>query len=141
MSDALPALHAISGCDFTSAFYEIGKQKMYKIAKSYDHFKEVLSKIGNRVSFDLHLFAVLQEMIAECCGVKVCNSINGARYTVRKLKYLTHNNFHQLKTNCFSTASVAKIWKSAFLADANLLHPAEGWCEVNGLQEIKWMSQ
>ena len=70
MSDALPGLHAISGSNLTSAFCRIGKQKMYKIAKSFGRFKEVLSKMGGSVDFDLDLFPAVQEMIAECYGVK-----------------------------------------------------------------------
>ena len=34
MSSALLALHAVSGCDSTSAFFGVGKQKAYKIVKS-----------------------------------------------------------------------------------------------------------
>ena len=148
MSHALPALHAISGCDFTSAFYGIGKQKMCKIAKSSDRFKDVLSKIGDNVDFDLHLFPVVQEMIAECYGVKGCVSINEARYKkfCSKAKVPDPQQLppteDELFLHCQRANHVVKIWKSALIADVGLPHPAGyGWREVNGLLELKWMSQ
>ena len=47
MSNALPALHAMTGCDSTSAFYGIGKKKAYKIVKDSPRFLEVLAQLGN----------------------------------------------------------------------------------------------
>ncbi|CAB4001853.1 Hypothetical predicted protein [Paramuricea clavata] len=148
MSDALPALHAISGCDFTSAFYGIGKQKMYKIAKSSDSFKDVLSKMGDSADFDLDLFPAVQKMIAECYGIKGCDSINDARYRkfCSKAKVPDPQQLpptqDELLLHCQRANYVAKIWKSALIADIDLPHPAGyGWREVNGLLEIKWMSQ
>ena len=41
MSNALPALHAVSGCDSTSAFFAAGKQiKAYKIVKNSGDFRK-----------------------------------------------------------------------------------------------------
>ena len=33
MINALPALHAMTGCDKTSALYYIGKKRIYDVAK------------------------------------------------------------------------------------------------------------
>ena len=63
LSDALPALHAVSGCDSTSAFFGIGKQKFYKIVKNSDRFEAVLAQMGSTFDFDLDLFPVFQEMM------------------------------------------------------------------------------
>jgi hypothetical protein len=129
MSDALPALHAISGCDFTSVFYGIGKQKMYKIAKSSDGFKDVLSKMGDSVDFDLDLFPAVQKMIAECYGIKGCDSINDARYRkfCSKAKVPDPQQLppteDELLLHCQRANYVAKIWKSALIADIDLPHP------------------
>ena len=47
MSSALPALHAISGCDSTSAFYGLGKQKVYEIfCHEFSILKETYTKTG-----------------------------------------------------------------------------------------------
>ena len=42
---ALPGLHAVSGCDSTSAFFGIGKSKFYKTVKGSGCFLEMLSQI------------------------------------------------------------------------------------------------
>ena len=51
ISDALPALHALSGCDAKSAFYGLGK-KIYKIVKNSKDYKEALARFGNNHTFD-----------------------------------------------------------------------------------------
>ena len=80
MSNALSGLHAVSGCDSTSAFFGVGKQKAYKIVKSSDRFQEVLARMGEAFNFDEILFAGIQEMVTEFYGVKSCPSINDMRY-------------------------------------------------------------
>lgn len=79
MSDALPALHAVSGCDSTSSFHRIGKQRMYKVVKSADRFKAALVQMGDTFDLDMDHFPALQEMIAQCYGIKGCDNINDAR--------------------------------------------------------------
>ena len=87
MADALPALHAVSGCDSTSAFFGVGKQKAYKIVKSSNRFQEALAEMGEAFDFDNNNFPAFQEMVAEFYGVKSCTSINEARYR----KFCTKN--------------------------------------------------
>ena len=81
ISDVLPALHALSGCDYTSAFFGIGKQKMYKVVKKSNHVKDVLARMGGSVHSVMDIFPVIQEIICEIICVKSCKSINSARYT------------------------------------------------------------
>ena len=45
MADALPALHAISGCDSTRAFYGVGKKKVYNIVKNVGAYMEALTSL------------------------------------------------------------------------------------------------
>ena len=65
ISDALPALHAISGCDARSAFYVLAKKKIYKIVKNSKDCKEALARFGNNHTFDQRLFPVIQRFVAE----------------------------------------------------------------------------
>lgn len=87
-------------------------------------------------------------MIAECYGVKACDNISDARYRkfCSKAKVPDPQQLpptkDELLLHCQRANYVTKIWKSALIADADLPHPAGyGWREVNGLLEIKWMSQ
>ena len=79
MLGALPAFHAVIGCDSTSPFHGIVKQKMYKVVKSADRFKAALVQMGDTFDLDMDHFTVLQEMIAQCYGIKGCDSINDTR--------------------------------------------------------------
>ncbi|CAB4012350.1 Hypothetical predicted protein [Paramuricea clavata] len=148
LSDALPALHAVSGCDTTSAFFGIGKQKFYKVVNNSDRFKEVLAQMGNTFDFDLDLFPVFQEMIAACYGIKNCTKINEARYR----KFCTKAKIpdpqqlppteDELLLHCKRANYVTCIWKSALVATINPPRPTGyGWVETDGILEVKWMSQ
>ena len=82
LSNALPALHAISGCDSTSLRNwknGIGKKKFYKMVKNSQRFQETLAQMGDTFAFDSCLFEVIQEMIAEAYGIHNCSNINQAR--------------------------------------------------------------
>ncbi len=77
--DALPALHAFSGNDYTSAFHGIGKTKAFKLMNASEEFKNVFSSLGNSFTFDANLFPVLQRFVCRLYGLK-CESTNEGRY-------------------------------------------------------------
>ena len=148
VSDALPALHALSGCDCTSAFFGIGKQKMYKVVKKYNQFKDVLPRMGGSVHFEMDIFLVIQEMISECYAVKSCKSINDVRYK----KFCTKTKApepqqlppteDELLFHCQRANYATYIWKFALVPNVNFPRPnGFGWTDVNNQLEIKWMSK
>ncbi|CAB4021755.1 Hypothetical predicted protein [Paramuricea clavata] len=134
MSSALPALHAISGCDSTSAFYGLGKQKVYKIVKSCGRFKETLAQMGDSFDFDTNLFLLVEEMVAQFYGIKGCTSINDALY----MKFCTKNKIpepqqlpptkDELLLHCQHANYVTCIWKSALTMNTDPPQPeGRGW--------------
>ena len=148
MSSALPSLHTVTGCDSTSSFYGIGKQKAYKIVKRSDRFQEILAQMGEDYDFDETLFPTVQEMVSEFYGVKSCPSINDARYR----KFCTKNKLPEpqklpptedkLRLHCQRANYVTCIWKSAL--STNDLSPTlerRGWLLTDGVLEPKWMMQ
>ena len=108
MADALPALHAISGCDLTSAFYGVGKKKVYNILQNVGAYMEALKELGNQHIFNKNFFPVIQKMVAEFYGIRSCTGINDARYQRfrAKEKLRSPNNCHQQKMSCSYTASM-----------------------------------
>ena len=145
---ALPALHALTGCDSTSAFFGIGKQKAYKIVKICKRFQEALSKMGETFEFNEALFPVIQEMIGEYYGIKRCTSINKARYQ----KFCTKNKIpepqqlpptvDELLLHCQRANYVTCIWKLGLTPNCYAPTPeGHGWQKVNGILEPKWMNQ
>ena len=148
MCSALPSLHALTGCDSTSAFFGIGKQKAYKVVKGSIRYQEVLAGMGEAFQFDENVFSIIEEMVAEFYGVKSCPSINDARYR----KFCTKNHVpepqklpptkDELFLHCLRANYVARIWKLALVP--NVLPPSpegHGWLLKNGILETKWMSQ
>ena len=94
MSNALPAFHAVTECDSTSAFFGVGKQKAYKIVKGSDRYQKALKKIGEVFDFGEKLFPTVQEMVAELYGVKSCQNNNEARYR----KFFTKSKILEFET-------------------------------------------
>ena len=144
MSDALPALHVVSGCDSTSSVNGIGKQRMYKVVKSADRFKAALVQMEDTFNLDMDHFLALQEMIAQCYSIKGCDSINDARYRkfCTKAKVPESHKLpptkDELLLHCKRANYVTCIWKSALTATVNPPHPSGyGWLEANGLLEIE----
>ena len=144
MSDALPALHVVSGCDSTSSVNGIGKQRMYKVVKSADRFKAALVQMEDTFNLDMDHFPALQEMIAQCYSIKGCDSINDARYRkfCTKAKVSEPHKLpptkDELLLHCKRANYVTCIWKSALTAIVNPPHPSGyGWLEANGLLEIE----
>ena len=76
---ALPALHAFTGNDYTSAFHGLGKYKAYKLMKSSDEFLELFGQLGNSFTFDATLFPMLEKFVCKLYGLKSENT-NDARY-------------------------------------------------------------
>ena len=119
MSNALPAFHAVTECDSTSAFFGVGKQKAYKIVKGSDRYQKALKKIGEVFDFDKKLFPTVQKMVAKLYGVKSCQNNNEARYRkfFNKSKIPEpHKPPHtkdELLLDCKRANYVTCIWKSA----------------------------
>lgn len=79
LTDALPALHAISGCDSISCFNGAGKAKCLSIAQSEERFLEALASLGESPDLADDHVATLEEYVCKLYGVKDCNEVNKAR--------------------------------------------------------------
>ena len=128
MSNALPAMHAVSGCDSTSAFFGIDKHKFYKNVKGSGCSRKHC-RMGNNFEFHTSLFPVIQTMIAQCYGVKECSNINDARYRKFGTKAKVPDpqqlppTEDELLLHCRSANYVSGIWKSALTATTNAPSP------------------
>jgi len=75
----LPSLHALTGCDTTSAFFRIGKKSVYKILKTSP---EELSDAVSLTNADLettlnaarHALSLLYDLKGKC---KSCQVVSG----------------------------------------------------------------
>ena len=61
--DALPGIHAVTGCDTTSCFNSIGKVKCFKVMESEKSFIDAMSLLGESVEMSDSLLEVLEQFV------------------------------------------------------------------------------
>ena len=77
--DALPGLHAFSGCDTTSSFNGIGKVKCLSTLQSESKYIKAMANIGEAANLDPETILILEEYVCRLYSIKNCNQINKAR--------------------------------------------------------------
>ena len=87
-----PRIHALSGCDSTSAISGIGKVKMFKAVCKEERFVNVAGLLGESLDQSDDVVDVLEELFCSLYGLKEEISINKARYRKEKS---TELNFSQ----------------------------------------------
>ena len=150
IAQALPALHAFTGNDYTSAFHAIGKIKAYKILKKFEHFQYAFGMIGEGFEFDMELFESVQEFVCALYGLKSMADVNEARYVKFCAKKGGMPEPQQLPPtkdellqHCKRVSYVTAIIKQAL--ELNVEYPSpqgHGWIiTASGDLEIEWMTQ
>ena len=79
VTDALPSLHAISGCDTTSCFIGIGKKKCLSILQSNARFLTAMETLGESTELEQNTLLVLEEYLFRLYSLKNCNNIKKGR--------------------------------------------------------------
>ena len=79
VTDALPGLHAISGCDTTSCFIGIGKKKYLSILQPNARFLTAMGALGESTELEQNTLSVLEEYLSRLYSMKNCNNINKRR--------------------------------------------------------------
>eukprot|EP00794_Sanderia_malayensis_P002342 gene2342-2695_t len=149
VASSLPALHAFTGCDYTSAFRGIGKVKALKVLKKDERFQYVFGVIGDDFEFDGDLFEIIQEFVCTLYGLKSLSDVNEARYkkfcsSKRKIpepQQLPPTS-DELLQHCKRVSYVAGIVKRAFEPNPEVpsLH-GFGWKINSDALEIEWMTK
>lgn len=145
--DALPALHAFTGNDYTSAFHGIGKVRAYKAMLKSENFISAFKRIGNSFIFDTKDFAVIEEFVCSLYGAKQCKDVNEARYakfcsTVRATEpQKLPPTRDALLCHCKRVSYVTAVVKKSLNNHPNIPNPYEGygWVLREGKLEIQWM--
>ena len=143
---ALPAIHALSGCDSTSAFLGIGKVKMHNAVCKVETFLAAAALLGENEVVIETVLDTLEEPYCRLYGFKIQTSINQCRYeTVTKKKIPDPEripptkdslNLHIMRCNY-----QVREWKKAIDGE-HIPNDPQGcrWEKTGGKPEIKWMS-
>ena len=78
--DVLLPLHAVTGCDTTSAIFKIGKKKPMKLVKTSPEFRSHLAVFNEKQSTHDEISEAGGKLLLMMYGVKHLKSLNRARY-------------------------------------------------------------
>ena len=142
---ALPALHAFTGNDYTSAFYGIGKGKALNILRKSKEYLHTFARFGDSFRFDADLFELIEKFVCCLYGSKQRNT-DDARYE----KFLTGKKCPDpqklpptrdaLLCHCKRVSYVTAIIKKSLMQFPNIPSPnGFGWTESNETLSIQWM--
>ncbi|CAH1173831.1 unnamed protein product [Phaedon cochleariae] len=159
LSAALPAFHALTGCDYNPSFFKKGKNRPYKILHSSEIYIEHFIKLSNAPDDELeNTFNTTEEYVCRMYGFKKINKVNEARVETFLKTYnisqnddifrLPKNNIDgsalppckiELHQHLLRTTYIANIWAHAHLQVPTALHPTDfGWKEKEGKFHFKW---
>ncbi|GBP29521.1 hypothetical protein EVAR_93318_1 [Eumeta japonica] len=100
LCSALPAFHAITGCDLNSAFYRKGKKKPFQILLKSPTYIQALCDISNIPNSNVdELFATLEEYVCRLYAFTGVNDINVARVMTFTKSYGNNDNCNPLNLN------------------------------------------
>ena len=148
LQQALPSLHALSGCDSTSCFSGIGKAKCLKVLQTDQRFLDAACLLGEEENPSETVTEVLEEYVCHLYGNKKETSINTTRYKFfsTKKKLPDPQKLPPTKDALYLHFARANYqvreWKSALNIDYEQLDPdGKGWTTENNILNIKWMNQ
>ncbi|CAH1107994.1 unnamed protein product [Psylliodes chrysocephalus] len=134
ISKALPGFHAMTGCDYTPAFFRKGKLKPFKLLKEsvdYQLAFQNLATVDEEILKDA--FVTLEKFVCHMYGIRNSSNINDVRFHLFSTTYQSKNfndNFEKKFKN-FDPSSlppckvelqhllrvryVTKFWRNAHL--------------------------
>ena len=84
---ALPGLHALTGCDSTSAFVGKGKQAAFKIMHRSEENQSALQHLGESFELAEEVYTKLERFVCQLYG-KASRNFNDLRYKLFFIKGL-----------------------------------------------------
>ena len=151
---SMMALHAYTGCDTTSAFKGIGKQKPIKLLKKMSRFEPAIAKLGESWEVTDAMFQQLEEFTCHLYGQPRLSSIDSARLHLLKKKCDSNGNLdpsrnidianlppcsNTLKQHIRRANYQVGIWKKALDNFPEIPDPSDhGWVVNDGKMEPLW---
>jgi len=160
LGTALPALHAFTGCDYTSSFVRRGKVKPFQIMAMNEDFTETFGQLGLSDTVDEDTQKVIEQFVCAIYGKPLYRDVNKLRYDLFKARYqpksakktfmidegidmsLLPPCRSSLKMHIMRTNYVTTIWKQAHVAEPKLQSPdGSGWkIDQTGNITVEWNS-
>ena len=154
--DALPALHAFTGSDFTASFLRKGKVKPFELMTKSQVFQETFAKLGSD-DFTDKVLDVIEQFVCALYGKPRISSVNEARHDIFCSKYKPNQPNQPLQNikgcdasllpPCQSVLSnkvrrcnfIAHTWKNAHKSNTTSMQPENnGWHLLDQNYSITW---
>ncbi|XP_031784070.1 uncharacterized protein LOC116417081 [Nasonia vitripennis] len=160
VSEALPAFHALTGCDFNPAFFRKGKKRPFIIMRIFTDFTESFIQMSTPSDNREETFAKIEQFICKMYGFKSLKNINDVRLATFQKTYKHIDNddvFHLPKKSIDGSALpsckaelyqhflracyVAQMWAHAHLQVPIAEPPTNyGWIEIENKYGFSWFS-
>ncbi|XP_057662724.1 uncharacterized protein LOC130897822 isoform X2 [Diorhabda carinulata] len=158
VSKALPALHALTGCDYNPALYRRGKKRPLQILMGSVNIQEVFANLGSEAYNIEALSSTVESFICHLYGFKKLADVNIARIEIFNKTYkvndtsqpfsLNVRNYDacnlppcrsELQQHLLRTKYIACLWRNAHNRIPTEMSPLEyGWRNVDGKLEPTW---
>ena len=145
---AIPAFHALTGCDSTSGLFQIGKKKGWKVFVKYPSLHDSVGNLGSQIP--------PPALTVEACERFICSlytTHKKAGVTADDVRYWMFCQKHQRSESLPPTSNSlrhhieranyqAYVWKHCLNATQQLPSPvSNGWKKVDGVLEPLLMSK
>ena len=146
LCDALPGLHAFTGCDTTSSFAGKGKKGPLKLCMINRESSQAMSMLGRSFILDGATFKRSERFVCKVYGFSDDHDdVNECRFLLFCSKNQQSHNLppcqDALEKHTKRANFQAAIWRRALEADPRVPSPdGYGWTITDGIISIDWMS-
>ena len=145
--EALPSLHAISGCDSVSAFHGLGKGKWLSTLLNKEEDVEAMRLLGESLQITESLFCTIERMVCHLYGMPEEHDIDNARYKMfcrskTPEPYQLPPTKDELLQHIKRANYQSFVWKQALDSSFEVESPVgHGWQENDGNLEVMEMER
>ena len=114
---ALPVFHAITGCDYTAAFYRKGKARPFKLMENVKAFSNAFGSLTHPdVLRNRKVVNKIQELTCLMYNIKETDDVDKARSYMFNKIYASKRDQERLirKVKGFDSSLVPPCWKSLY---------------------------
>lgn len=146
LCDALPGLHAFTGCDTTSSFAGKGKKGPLKLCMNDSEYRQAMSMLGRSFALDAATFKRSERSVCRMYGFSnEHDDVNECRYLLFCSKNQQSHNLppcqDALEKHTQRANFQAAIWRRALEAEPRVPNPdGYGWTTTDDGISIDWMS-
>ena len=156
LSNAIPAIHAFTGCDYLPAFSRKAKTRPLSILEKNKEFQIAFASLGTSETIQEDTVKIIEQFVCTMYGNKNLESVNACRYQMFMKIYKPKNKnplssvkgidgsslppcksvlMEQIKR----TNSVCSIWRNAIEFNPKIIPPnGNGWNLIGGKYSPTW---